>query len=419
MLRLPGLSDPGIQPTRRNAVVAFLTLFLLVLSLPPKWPTLHLAGLILVLFALAHPRRLWSDTAARTYLGLTLLWFGPVLATAALQIAGGLGSAPEPGALALLSLRILGIGLGLIWIVRAGWLDLHGAAIAVLGALAFHVGAGLYEWLTQAGAVGWRGERINGLTFNPNPFGMFMALTAILAAGIARMRDAPRRLLISLSAVALVCIWASGSRGALLAALAGFVVLYPPNTLARAALIGTAGLAAAAGIWLSGAGSGMVASNDERLMALMFSLDLIRESPWLGWGYNAYEHLPGRYGPGSPHNMLLELWVSSGFVALAGWIVSTGVLAVQLARRATPAAQVVLALLVAACIAGILEYSLTDSTHFRGTWVILTALACCILAPPVIRPTNHESARSPILSLSGHHTGTIRVQASCHRSASR
>jgi hypothetical protein len=34
---------------------------------------------------------------------------------------------------------------------------------------------------------------------------------------------------------------------------------------------------------------------------------------------------------------------------------------------------------VATLVAGTLEYSILNSTHFRGAWVLVVALACCTL----------------------------------------
>jgi O-antigen ligase len=77
--------------------------------------------------------------------------------------------------------------------------------------------------------------------------------------------------------------------------------------------------------------------------------------------------------------MLLDMAVSSGLPALAGWGIATVVLAYRLLRCGSQAAQLALAILAATVLAGTLEYSILVSTHFRGIWVIVTALACCTL----------------------------------------
>jgi len=116
------------------------------------------------------------------------------------------------------------------------------------------------------------------------------------------------------------------------------------------------------------------------MLALAFTLEKIHMAPWIGWGIGAYENLPGRVGPQSPHNMLLDLAFNSGLPVLAAWVLSTALLIQLLWRRAHPAAQLALAMLVAIIMAGMTEYSILLSTHFRGIWVIVTAIACCTLS---------------------------------------
>jgi O-antigen ligase len=369
----------------RTSLAAMALLFVLAASLPPKWATLHAAGLLLV-FALGFARREdWHSVPVRTYLLCTGLWLLPVLLTAALQHAQGVASAPPWSALPLLVLRMLGIGLGLIVLVQRGWLSLRGAGFALLAALTLHAGAGLAEWLAHPviGLDRWRELRLVGLAGNPNPFGTFMALTLILTAGLLRGPARHPALWVVL-AVALLGVFGSASRGALLATACGLLVLFPPVGFKRALLYLAVAVAVAA--YLLGGVPGAAASDGERMLALRFALEQIRLAPWLGWGIDAYAQLPGRVGPAAPHSMLLDLAVSSGLPALAAWAVSTALLAVRLYRRRQPAAHLALALLAATVLAGALEYSLLVSTHYRGIWVIVTALACCTLGVTAARP---------------------------------
>lgn len=317
----------------------------------------------------------------RTFLLCTALWLVPVLLTASLQHALGIATAPDWLELPILVLRMLGIGLGIIILVQRGWLTLYSATFAVLCALSIHAGAGLIDLLTEPNAslTAWRQIRINGLVFNPNPFGMFMAITAILSAGLLRNQPSHRPALWALLVVALLCVWVSGSRGAILIVAAGLVVLFPPTGRMRLFLY-LGGAALAVGVYLLfGVQTNDTHSNSERVIALSFSLEKIRMAPWIGWGIGAYEHFPDRVGPNAPHNMWLDLAVSSGLVALAGGLLSAVLLIVRLYRQRQPAAQLALAIFVAALVAGTLEYSILDSTHFRGVWVLVVALACCTL----------------------------------------
>lgn len=315
----------------------------------------------------------------RAYLLCTALWLVPVLLTAGLQHALDISTAPDWPELPALVLRMLGIGLGLIILLQRGWLTLHSAVFALLCAFSIHVGAGLIDFLTtpNASLTSWRELRIDGLVFNPNPFGMFMAITAILSAGL--LRNQPRRpALWALLVAALLCVWASGSRGAILTVAAGFVVLFPPVNRTRL-LIYLGGAALVVSIYLlTRHGANVTDSDNARMQIISFTLEQIRQAPWLGWGIGAYERLPGHV-VNAPHNMWLDLAVSSGLTALAGAIASTALLAYRLYRCSHPAARLALAVFAASVLAGTLEYSILDSTHFRGAWVLVTAIACYTL----------------------------------------
>jgi len=366
--------------TTKASIAAFFLLFVFALSLPPKWASLHLAGLLLV-FSVGFARRSdWRTTAMRTYLLCTALWLIPVLLTAGLQHALGVATAPDWQELPILVLRMLGIGLGIIVLVQRGLLTLYSATFALLCALSIHAGAGLIDFLTtpNASLTAWRQLRINGLVFNPNPFGMFMAITAIFSTGLLRNQSSHRPALWALLIAALLCVWVSGSRGAILTVAAGFAVLFPPVNRTRLFLyLGCAALAIL--IYLNiKLDANTPHSDNARMQIILFTLEQIRQAPWLGWGIGAYEHLPGHV-VNAPHNMWLDLAVSSGLVALAGGLLSAVLLIVRLYRQRQPTAQLALAVFVAALVAGTLEYSILDSTHFRGVWVLVVALACCTL----------------------------------------
>lgn len=374
--------QPALAHAPKASIATFLLVFVFALSLPPKWASLHLAGLLLA-FSVGFARRSdWRTTAMQTYLLCTALWLIPVLLAAILQHALGVGSAPEWQELPILVLRMLGIGLGIIILIQRGWLSLHSATLALLCALAIHAGAGLTQLITEphTSLAGWRQLRINGLVFNPNPFGMFMALTAVLSAGLLR-EQLRRPMLWALLITALLCVWASGSRGAALTTAVGLVFLFPPINRTRwLVYLGCGVLMASVYLYVALHTPSLYSGSDtERMQAFAFSLEKIRMAPWIGWGLEAYEYFPDRIGPNAPHNMWLDIAVSSGLVALAGALLSTALLAYRLYRCGHPAAQLALAVFAASVLAGSLEYSILISTHFRGIWVVVTALACITL----------------------------------------
>jgi len=389
--------------TTNASIAAFFWLFMFAVSLPPKWASLHLAGIALVISVGFAQRSDWRSPAVRTYLLCTALWMIPVLLTAVLQHALGVASATDWTKLLALVLRTFGIGLGIIVLVQRGWLSLYSATVALLCALAIHAGAGLIDWMTTSKTYLEETGRqfgVHGLVFNANPFGMFMAMAAILSVGL--LRDQPRRAALwVLLFAAMFCVWVSESRGAILITAAGLAVLFPPNNRKRLLTYLGGGVLLASVYLYATLHSPLFygASDSARMIALSFALEKIRMAPWIGWGIDAYEHFPDRVGPNAPHNMWLDLAVSSGLVAVAGALQSVALLATRLYRRRQPAAQMALAMFVAALVAGSLEYSILDSTHFRGLWVLVVALACCTLNE---RCGAHEAthrAESPVANL--------------------
>lgn len=74
-------------------------------------------------------------------------------------------------------------------------------------------------------------------------------------------------------------------------------------------------------------------SNATRLLTLEYTLQMIAERPWLGWGYGSFEHEFIRYAIGSglrttmhlsrithPHNEVLYAWAEGGIIALIGML---------------------------------------------------------------------------------------------------
>ncbi len=195
---------------------------------------------------------------------------------------------------------------------------------------------------------------------------------------------------------ALLGVWVSGSRSALMVAGVGFAILFPPTRRKHWYVYLGAVVLAALFFWYTSLRTYSLysASDNERLMALSYTLEKIRMAPWIGWGIGAYEGLPDRVGPQSPHNMLLDLAFNSGLPVLVAWVLSTALLVSRLRRRDHPAARLALALLAATIMAGMTEYSILLSTHFRGIWVLVTALACCTLGTRVAVSTHPTILRT-------------------------
>lgn len=361
------------------AIAALLAIFFF--STAAKWATTHIAGALIVLGLFAARRDFWLSPPARTYTVVSLMWLLPVISATALQHAQDLVTATLWSKQATLILRILGVGLGILFILHKGWISLRQLTIIVMGCLLIHGLIGIGQWALHpdTGLAAWRTIRIEGIVGNPNPYSFYMALGLVLSAALLHDDSTTKRQRLALwasIAVFMLGIAGSGSRGAVLTATAGIVVLFPPTTPRRI------------GVYFLTLGSLVVAylasgwhdidtySDGTRVAALRFSLEAISQRPLGGWGFGSYIHIPGHSGINAPHNMLADLALSSGVITLGAFLLSTALVSYQLVRLRTPLTRTLLALLASAFVAGTLEYSVLSSTHFRGPWMLIIALAC-------------------------------------------
>lgn len=367
--------------SRPALIVAHGLFAVLLLSIPPKWAGLHLSGGLLVLALLLARRTDWRAPALRGYLAASAWWLVPVTLAGIGQQLMGMETASSWADLVKLNLRLLGVGLGLLLLLERGWLTSRGAVWIALGALTVIALSGHVDWVQRHGAdpLDWPSPYFTGLVGNPNPYGTFAALGLILSAGLLRARPSNIGLWL-LAALMLSAIWGSDSRGAVMVSLTGLLILFWPwrhRVLAGLALLAIALVytyVLAGGIPADELGSG----DQRRIEAAWFSLHRILASPLLGWGIDAFRDLPG--APlNSPHNLLLDLALGGGLLALAGWLWSTGRLALMLERDGRRETRLMLALLAAAVVAGGIEYPLLNSTHFLNIWMLVTCFCWWIL----------------------------------------
>jgi O-antigen ligase len=155
-----------------------------------------------------------------------------------------------------------------------------------------------------------------------------IAALAACAATALYLTDRPRHGLdLPLAVVAAAVVVTSGSRGAMLASVAGLsslvAIRFPASRLTIAALALAAGLV---GLWIVGADSGLLGSADDatRLNTWTNTLHAVLASPFLGWGIGAfpyvYSHTAiGAFPPGA-HNTFLDVWLEAGAAGLLALI---------------------------------------------------------------------------------------------------
>ncbi|MFV8825154.1 O-antigen ligase family protein [Thauera sp. WH-2] len=361
------------------ATMALLTIF--VFSTPAKWATLHISSVLILLTLLLARRDFWVSLPVRAYVGLTLLWLLPVTGATALQHLQHLETATSWSEQAIFILRVLGVSLGVLFLLQKQWITLRQLTFVIVGSLLVHGLIGIGQWILHPdfSLTAWRSIRIQGIVGNPNPYGLFMALGLVLSAALLRDRGTSQMQRLALwiaASIFALGILSSGSRGAIITAATGIAVLFPPNTTRRIGLYSAILGSLAFAYFVSNWQDANAHSDDTRAAALKFSLQSIAQRPLAGWGFQSFMRIPGHSGINAAHNMLADLALSSGVIALGTFLLSITWVGYRLLRMNTPLTQTLLALLACAFVAGTLEYSILSSNHFRGPWMLLVALAC-------------------------------------------
>lgn len=174
-------------------------------------------------------------------------------------------------------------------------------------------------------------DRASGLTYHPNHLGLVTAMA--LPVAIARLGSGGLRGLAAMAIVPLLIVGVveSGSRGALLAAVASAGLVFilgvrterlrmtvlmfaaPIVTFALlVAVLGHGELTGAIAFERLGGGGGAAQSDQERIMTLRQSLDQAGEHALVGEGFAVVR---------SAHNIYLQLLQAGGVLALLGFLV--------------------------------------------------------------------------------------------------
>ena len=268
---------------------------------------------------------------------------GVVLGTTAIFAIGLLSSMVAPGDGSLAAALRFSVALGampLIIMFAAGtprrinrvvdaWL-LGAAVNSAVGALDLLGVTQVGLSLTDIDFVTFT-DRAPGLTYHPNHLGLVAAMA--LPVAIARLGAGGLRGLAAVALVPMLIVGVveSGSRGAVLAAVAGagvvFILGVRTGRLRRTvlmfaapvaafavmvALLGNSQLTGEVAFERLGGGAGAAQSDQERLLTLRQSLDEAADHAFIGQGFLVVR---------SAHNIYLQLLQAGGVLALAGFLV--------------------------------------------------------------------------------------------------
>lgn len=372
----------GMQPFthsnlnwQRMLAVSLAVLF--TVSLPFKIAPFHFAAGGLALMLLTARRSELSTQPLRLYCLVSLAWLIPVLVASFWHEFNG----PATGSSATEALKVLAriLALGMAWLmfIQRGWLSLRTTVLAALVASALMIGSGYHELFMQLSAGRALGQnlRISGWVFNPNPFGMFMALSIILGAAILGTKQA-RWWPWILIAAATPLLLASGSRGAMVGTVLGLLCLISPVTkrhlIALAAIGAAIGAAYAFDLILLHRGT----SDDVRSELLTLALAKWLAAPWLGWGIDTFPYLEGNRLHLGTHNIVTDLAVSCGGLAAVGWLYAAARVGVGLIKHPGRTAKCLLAAFAVILVGGMTDYSILTMQFYQGLWMLISAHAC-------------------------------------------
>jgi O-Antigen ligase len=278
----------------------------------------------------------------------------------------------------LFNLVGLVIGLGLLAVAVA--VPPSGRHVAAVTAVAGAAAAG-YALVVGGDLHG----RLQGLHLNPNYLGALVAVPLVAAVGLATATRRPVWLLAALPC--LTALFATRSRGAMIAAAAGLFVLYArrgwrrqPLLVVAAVVAGLAvlsGFVDVAAVPLGRSTAELEYNNAVRAGTARFALEVALSHPLRGIGYSMYPSLAASsHGIGlyiNTHNDYLRLAAESGGAALALFLVLLW-LGIRGGQR-SPDAPVLRAIVVAYAVGLLFANTLANLTVTAPFWV---ALGCLI-----------------------------------------
>lgn len=257
-------------------------------------------------------------------LGSALLLF--VAFVPAVSISYGLGQYQDQKVVQLFTLSLLCIVAPILLLTE------YRSRAWFLGSVAA-TGLGMAIWLLLGGRTGLDGRTVI-LDINPISIGRLTGAALIILATVAlHARGARRATWLALAAVCGVGTFATGSRGPALAAAAAAAValLTLPSSrrvLRFSGLLAIGVLAATVALRMN-SGTGLLRfsnlESEARSLLWQESMQLILEKPLgVGWGNLAAHLTPSAtiplQGPKQyPHNILLEVGVEGGWLALAAF----------------------------------------------------------------------------------------------------
>ena len=215
--------------------------------------------------------------------------------------------------------------------------------------------------------LGWVWGRATGTLGNPNVLAAYLAavMPLVFTVGWPRPAALPALAILTLGSLA------TASRGGWLAALTAWSAflwlrklrLWPfPLSLALAALCFP--WPPSDRIW--GALAGVDQSWPTRLLIWRRSFALWLDRPWAGWG------LAAPLGAAHPHNLFLEIVVSGGLLALAGYLAfGLDAAAKALRRPKSPAGAAAFSSVLALLVYGLGETVLTQPALAGLFWLSL------------------------------------------------
>lgn len=251
-----------------------------------------------------------------------------------------------------------------------------------------------------------------GFSFHANVFGSIMMLSSLFLIGVSVMRNVPYRwFYLPTSALGIVCVFLSGSRGAFIALICGLVlgaivlVIQMKVTSKRIPLfLGTVMLASLVMLVVSNFVPSPLrqridtvdtAFDDRGRLTLWYlGLELAADSPLMGLGSAAWQREIQRLEPSidlvmipNSHNLYLELLIEAGSLGLGAFLLWIGCIIVALKLRVP---QNPFAVVAMSCLIAFLIHNLWDVLlfHFQLMMIVWLSVSIGLIETSKVQGSN-------------------------------
>ena len=357
--------------------------FFYFLSLPGKGVLFLLTQVLILLYVIAKIKPVWLVIKRhKPFVRWQLSWAMPLILVGLWHVP--LSTAPQSlaGELLQFTLRVFSLSLALMLTVNQQRAHLKTLLVVFVAAMLVHSLSAYWQWysgwdFTHRIPINEQG-RLSGSIFNPNPFGLFMALALALVGYLGFVSRGIKRyaylLLLIMFGLSLL---KSESRGALFGVIVAMLVTtlsLPYSRTWRWSLVALKLMLVGGVAWSFSQNLFRPGSDDIRWDALQQGIARSFEHPWIGCSWECTRLSAITPGANGVHNVFLDIALLSGWpsaLLFIGGIIWLFYVTRKSRDALSNTLRAMLALLLAA---GLFDYSVLISKMYLGIFVSVTTL---------------------------------------------